>query len=135
MICKTKNSKEVVIFTLSFSHFFIPAQRISFPHSFIFSFQRSAFPLIFRPHMGILGGVMPVFLTLHSHYSCFSSPFLIPNYHLSFIAAHVIPSLISLHGAPCIIITLCPAGKLRFTVYRNYGCWCGVLASSLPASH
>ena len=56
-------------------------------------------------------------------------------YHLSFSAAHVIPSLISLHGAPCIIITLCPAGKLRFTVYRNYGCWCVVLASSLPASH
>lgn len=55
--------------------------------------------------------------------------------HLSFSAAHVIPSLISLHGAPCIIITLCPAGKLRFTVYRNYGCWNSVLASSLPASH
>ena len=31
MICKTKNSKEVAIFTLSFSHFFIPAQRIP-PH-------------------------------------------------------------------------------------------------------
>ena len=55
--------------------------------------------------------------------------------HLSFSAAHVIPSLISLHGAPCIIITLCPAGKLRFTVYRNYGCWCGVLASSFHALH
>ena len=54
-------------------------------------------------------------------------------YHLSFSAAHVIPSLISLHGAPCIIITLCPAGKLRFTVYRNYGCWYSVLPSYFHA--
>ena len=75
--------------------------------------------------------------------------------HLSFSAAHVIPSLISLHGAPCIIITLCPAGKLpslislhgapciiitlcpagklRFTVYRNYGCWYSVLPSYFHA--
>jgi hypothetical protein len=52
MICKARNSKEVAIFTLSFSHFFIPAQRISFPHSFIFSFQRSAFPLIFLTSHG-----------------------------------------------------------------------------------
>ena len=61
MICKTKDSKEVAIFTLSFSHFFIPAKRISFPHSFIFSFQRSAFPPIFWCHMVIFWGVMPHF--------------------------------------------------------------------------
>ena len=115
----------VDIFTLSFSHFFIPAQRI--PPHFLTSHGHfwGVWCLFFWHCIAIFQLSWTLFTFKLSFFIC----------HLSFSAAHVIPSLISLHGAPCIIITLCPAGKLRFTVYRNYGCWCGVLASSLPASH
>ena len=123
-------------------------------HFLIFSFQRSAFHSLILSFFHSSAAHSPSFFDLtwaflgvwclffwhciaifQLSWTLFTFKLSFFICHLSFSAAHVILSLISLHGAPCIIITLCPAGKLRFTVYRNYGCWCGVLASSLPASH